>query len=94
MATSELAGKTVLLTGATDGLGRALAVDLAGGLDLVPRIMGQWGYGPPFPRARSARTAHQCGQRSTGVRLAAITRRTTLRRQAAVGPAEAARVKW
>jgi NAD(P)-dependent dehydrogenase (short-subunit alcohol dehydrogenase family) len=30
MATSELAGKTVLITGATDGLGRALAADLAG----------------------------------------------------------------
>jgi len=30
MATFELTGKTVLLTGATDGLGRALAADLAG----------------------------------------------------------------
>jgi NAD(P)-dependent dehydrogenase (short-subunit alcohol dehydrogenase family) len=30
MATFELTGKTVLLTGATDGLGRALATDLAG----------------------------------------------------------------
>ena len=30
MATCELTGKTVLLTGATDGLGRALAADLAG----------------------------------------------------------------
>jgi len=30
MATAELEGKTVLLTGATDGLGRALATDLAG----------------------------------------------------------------
>jgi NAD(P)-dependent dehydrogenase (short-subunit alcohol dehydrogenase family) len=29
MATSQLTGKTVLLTGATDGLGRALAADLA-----------------------------------------------------------------
>jgi NAD(P)-dependent dehydrogenase (short-subunit alcohol dehydrogenase family) len=29
MTTSEMAGKTVLLTGATDGLGRALAADLA-----------------------------------------------------------------
>jgi NAD(P)-dependent dehydrogenase (short-subunit alcohol dehydrogenase family) len=30
MAASELTGKTVLITGATDGLGRALATDLAG----------------------------------------------------------------
>jgi short-subunit dehydrogenase len=30
MATAEPEGKTVLLTGATDGLGRALATDLAG----------------------------------------------------------------
>jgi NAD(P)-dependent dehydrogenase (short-subunit alcohol dehydrogenase family) len=30
MATLELTGKTVLLTGATDGLGRVLAADLAG----------------------------------------------------------------